>query len=187
MALKDIIGQERPVRILSGTIKRDRVPSSILLSGDSGIGKMLAARSYAKALNCLAPVDFDACDKCSSCRKIDSESHPDITFVLPENDEIKIESVRQAEEVLSLKPYEGKVKVLIVDDADLMNINAANAFLKTRRAARRQPYHPYLFKPRQTAGYHSLTLHAYPLPPALGRGLQAGHFDQGRGQRHRRL
>jgi DNA polymerase-3 subunit delta' len=51
--------------------------------------------------------------------------------VLPENDEIKIESVRQAEEVLSLKPYEGKVKVLIMDDADRMNISAANAFLKT--------------------------------------------------------
>ena len=117
MALRNIIGHERPVRILSGTIKRDRVPSSMLLSGDSGIGKMLAARSYAKALNCLSPIDFDACDECSSCRKIESGSHPDITCVLPENDEIKIESVRQAEEVLSLKPYEGRLKVLIMDDA----------------------------------------------------------------------
>ncbi len=131
MSLHDILGQEKAVRILLGTIKRERVPSSILLSGDSGIGKRLTALNYAKALNCLEPVDFDACDHCISCRKIDSETHPDIATMLPENDEIKIEAVRQAGEMLSLRPYEGRKKVLIIDDADFMNINAANAFLKT--------------------------------------------------------
>ena len=131
MSLHTIIGQEKAVRILSGTLKRGCVPSSVLLSGDSGIGKRLAALNYAKALNCLEPVDFDACDHCNSCRKIDVESHPDVTTLLPENDEIKIEVIRQAGEMLSLRPYEGKKKVLIFDDADFMNINAANAFLKT--------------------------------------------------------
>ena len=131
MALRDIIGQEKAVRILSGTIRRDRIPSSILLSGDSGIGKRLTALNYAKALNCLNLIDSDACDSCVSCRKIDGEIHPDVTTILPENDEIKIETIRRAEEILSLRPYEGKKKVIIVDDADTMNINAANAFLKT--------------------------------------------------------
>jgi DNA polymerase-3 subunit delta' len=131
MALKDIIGHEKPLRILLGTIKRERVPTSILFSGDSGIGKMLTALNYAKALNCLSPVDSDACDKCASCLKINSSSHPDVAAIIPENDEIKIDIVRQAEETLSLKPYEGKKKVLIMDDADTMNIGAANAFLKT--------------------------------------------------------
>jgi DNA polymerase III subunit delta' len=131
VALRNIIGQDKPVRILLGTIKRERVPSAVLLSGDSGIGKMLAALNYVKALNCLSPVDADACDKCQSCTKIDNASHADVALVLPENDEIKIESIRQAEEILSLKPYEGKIKVVIVDDADTMNIQAANAFLKT--------------------------------------------------------
>ena len=101
------------------------------MSGDSGIGKRLAALNYAKALNCQTPVDSDACDRCISCRKIDKEIHPDVTTLLPENDELKIETIRRAEEILSLRPYEGKKKVLIVDDADKMNINSANAFLKT--------------------------------------------------------
>ncbi len=131
MSLHTIIGQEQAVRILWGTIKRARVPTSILLSGDSGIGKRLAALNYAKALNCQTPVDSDACDRCISCRKIDKEIHPDVTTLLPENDELKIETIRRAEEILSLRPYEGKKKVLIVDDADKMNISSANAFLKT--------------------------------------------------------
>jgi DNA polymerase-3 subunit delta' len=131
MAFGDIIGHDKPVRILLGTIKRERVPTSILFSGDSGIGKMLTALNYAKALNCLSPANYDACDKCSSCLKINSSSHPDISLIVPENDEIKIDLVRQAEQTLSLKPYEGNKKILIVDDADRMNISAANAFLKT--------------------------------------------------------
>ena len=59
MALHNIIGQEKAVRILSGTIKRERVPSSILFSGDSGIGKRFAALNYAKVLNCMEPVDSE--------------------------------------------------------------------------------------------------------------------------------
>lgn len=131
MALRNIIGQDRALRILLGTLKRNRVPSSVLLSGDSGIGKRLAAINYAKAVNCLEPVDFDCCDKCMSCKKIDSEMYPDISMIVPENDVITIETIRNTQEVISLKPYEGRKKVLIVDDADAMNIYAANAFLKT--------------------------------------------------------
>lgn len=131
MALKNIIGQDRALRILLGTLKRDRVPTAMLLSGDAGIGKRLAAVNYAKALNCLEPVDFDCCDRCISCKKIDSETHPDVSIMAPENDVIVIEEIRRVEETLSLKTYEGKKKVVIIDAAETMNIYAANAFLKT--------------------------------------------------------
>jgi DNA polymerase-3 subunit delta' len=131
MALKDIIGQERALRILRGTLKRTRVPSAMLFSGDTGIGKRYAALSYAKAVNCLQPSGVDCCDVCSSCRKIDAGIHPDVTVLIPEGEGIKIEAVRKLEELLFLSPYEGKKKVVIMDDADAMNINAANAFLKT--------------------------------------------------------
>jgi DNA polymerase-3 subunit delta' len=131
MALRDIIGQERALRILSGTLKRDRIPSAVLLSGDSGVGKRLASVNYAKAINCLEPLDYDCCDKCVSCRKADAGTHPDVTVIMPENDEIKIETVRNVEDMLSLRPHEGRRKIVIIDDADMMNIYAANAFLKT--------------------------------------------------------
>lgn len=131
MALRHIIGQERGVRILLGTLRRDRVPSAMLISGDGGVGKKLAAITYAKAVNCLQPAEGDCCDACLSCRKIEAGIHPDVTVLLPEGEEIKIETVRTIEEALFLKPYEARKKVVIIDDADLMNSNAANAFLKT--------------------------------------------------------
>lgn len=148
MALRKIIGQDRALRILFGTIKRNRIPSAILLSGELGIGKRLAALNYAKAINCLQPVDFDCCDKCISCRKIDHDNHPDVLIITLQNMEdkldfkkreikdsnryeIPIEAVRKIEEILSFKPSEGKKKILIIDDADAMNDHAANAFLKT--------------------------------------------------------
>lgn len=131
MALKDIIGQEKALRILLGTLRRNRMPSSMLLSGDTGIGKKLTALNYAKAVNCLQPIDSDCCDTCSSCRKIESGIHPDVISVFPENNEIRIDEVRKIDEMLSFKAFEGRKKVVIIDDAETMNINAANAFLKT--------------------------------------------------------
>lgn len=131
MALKNIIGQERGVRILLGTLRRGRVPSAMLISGDGGIGKRLAALNYAKAVNCLQPTGGDCCDVCVSCRKIDAGTHPDVAVLVPGGQEIKIEAIRAIEETLFLKPYEGRKKVVVIDDADLMNLNAANAFLKT--------------------------------------------------------
>ncbi|MDI6802045.1 MAG: DNA polymerase III subunit delta' [Thermodesulfovibrionales bacterium] len=131
MAFKDIIGQDKAIRILTGTLKRNRVPSAMLFSGDSGIGKKIAARNYAKTINCLQLDGFDCCDKCISCKKIDSETHPDVSVIVPDNDVITIDAIRKVGEALSLKPYEGGEKIVIIDDADVMNINAANAFLKT--------------------------------------------------------
>jgi DNA polymerase-3 subunit delta' len=131
MGLRDVIGQHKAIRILLGTLRRERVPSSLLFTGDSGIGKKLTALNYAKALNCLDPVDHDACNRCISCRKIDGAIHPDVHVFVPDDDEIKIEMIRRAEEILSLTPLEGRRKVLIIDNAECMNTNAANAFLKT--------------------------------------------------------
>jgi DNA polymerase-3 subunit delta' len=73
----------------------------------------------------------DACDKCESCLKIASGSHPDVQLISPEERQIRIEEVRKIDEVLSYKPFEGIMKIVIVDDADTMNNAAANAFLKT--------------------------------------------------------
>lgn len=148
MAIKSIVGQDNALRILYGTLKKERVPSAILMSGDSGIGKMLAAINYAKAINCLNPVNFDCCDNCMSCKKIDASIHPDILNITLDNVEDKlsleerrakdsnryeypIEAVRKIEEFLYLRPNEARKKIVIIDDAETMNINAANSFLKT--------------------------------------------------------
>jgi DNA polymerase-3 subunit delta' len=144
MAIKDIIGQHKAVAVLTGMIRRQRLSSTYLFCGETGIGKKTTALQLAKALNCLdsaagktllgetrEPVAVDACDACDACRKIAAGTHPDVMLVAPEERQIRIEEIRMIDEALSFKPSEGRNKVVIVDDADTMNIPAANAFLKT--------------------------------------------------------
>lgn len=131
MAFRDIIGQERALKIIQGMLRRGRLPSALLFSGDDGIGKKLTAGNLAKTVNCAGQPDFDCCDACPSCRKINAETHPDVKVVLPEKDELRVDAIRAIEESLSFKSFEGGQKVIIMDDADFMNVYAANAFLKT--------------------------------------------------------
>lgn len=127
--------------MLRSAMQRGRVAASYLFAGEQGIGKRFAALNFAKALNCLTGAERghaalqgespDCCDACPSCRRIDKGSHPDFAFIAPEGTQIKVESIRRVEEMLSLKAYEARVKTVIVDDAEAMNPSAANAFLKT--------------------------------------------------------
>jgi DNA polymerase-3 subunit delta' len=153
MALKDIIGQEKALNILKGCINKERIPHAIFFAGDEGIGKKLTAINFAKTLNCTGTsagtdtfafdgeeetagqdtVFTDACDKCSSCIKIDKGTHPDVFILSPEGDggQITVSAIRQLEESLSYKPFEGEWKIAIIDNADRLNSSASNAFLKT--------------------------------------------------------
>ncbi len=139
MALKDIIGQEKAMGMLLGMLNRQRIASSYLFSGEPGIGKKATAVNFAKALNCRKTVvhltshdsQIDACDECDSCVKISEGTHPDVILLTPEERQIRIEEIRMIDDALSFKPFEGRKKVVIVDDAETMNIAAANAFLKT--------------------------------------------------------
>lgn len=151
MALADVIGQGKALKILRGAMGRGRVASSYLFAGEQGIGKKLAAINFAKALNCHNPVAsgekgiIDSCDACPSCKKIDSGAHPDFMLIEPDRGMIKIGQIKRSEtsrdedgkpffsieEMLSLKAREARVRVIVLDDADRMNSEAANAFLKT--------------------------------------------------------
>jgi len=131
MSFSKLIGHERPLRILRGLIGTGRIPTTYLFSGQKGIGKHLAAVEFAKALNCERREGDDACDRCRACVRIDALSHSDLRLIAPDDGVIKVEQVRELEEFLSLKPLEGVKKTVIVDDAELMNVFSANAFLKT--------------------------------------------------------
>ncbi len=153
MALRNVIGQDKAVDIILKTVQRSRISSSYLFAGESGIGKKFTAVNLAKTLNCLNreqrawPEEtennpefrtqnserfaLDACDECSSCRKIEAGIHPDFLLISPEGGQIRVEEIRAVDDALSFKAFEGRYKVVIVDDADTMNQYAANAFLKT--------------------------------------------------------
>ena len=131
MSFKKIVSQERAIRILQGTIKKERIPSAFLFIGEPYIGKTTTAIEYAKALNCLNNDNFDSCDSCQSCKKIEKGIHPDLKIITAEKDTIIIDDIRDLEEFVSLQSLEGKYKVVIVKNAEKMNQYAANAMLKT--------------------------------------------------------
>jgi len=130
MSFQDICGHEKQLAKLQSLLIRGRVPHAFLFYGMEGIGKRTTAWTLAKALNCLKG-PRDSCDACSQCRKTDHKNHPDIIILRPEGQFIKIQAIRDLQERMKFKPWEGKKRVCIIDDADRMNDAAANALLKT--------------------------------------------------------
>ncbi len=152
MALRDILGQEKALGILKGGIVKACIAHAYLFTGEDGIGKKLTAINFAKTLNCAQNTEYrtqntdkknpgsgfrvpgsgiDCCDNCPSCIKINKGIHPDVFIIEPQNGQIRVDIIRKLEESLSYKPFEGKWKIAIIDEADNFNQSAANAFLKT--------------------------------------------------------
>jgi DNA polymerase III subunit delta' len=120
---------ERVKRVLSQSVKHQRLPPAYLFVGPAGVGKRTTAMALAKALNCPAQ-NGDACEQCAVCLRIERHLHPDIHLVEPQGQVIKIDQVRQLREVLALQAYEGRVKVAILDDVGKLTVEAGNALLK---------------------------------------------------------
>lgn len=130
MSFKEIIGQDKPIAMLKEFMEQSCVKGGYLFSGPEGIGKYMAARTLAKALNCQDGL-LDSCDKCSSCLKIEKGLHPDVHLInAPDSDAIKIEFIRQMQKEISLKPYEARIKVFVIDNAHNLTAEASNALLK---------------------------------------------------------
>jgi DNA polymerase-3 subunit delta' len=134
MAFSDIKGQDKAIEILKGIMIRGRLAHAYLFTGDKGVGKYLTAKTFAKALNCMYEgtySQFDSCGLCSSCIKIEKGIHPDVFELQPEKGQIKVDMIRKLEDDFSLKAFEGKWKIALIDDAETLNPYAGNAFLKT--------------------------------------------------------
>ena len=120
------------VGLLSQAIARQSLTPSLILSGPEGVGKRLTAISIAQELNCLSPVDGGACGTCTVCKRIARGAHPDVMTIEPgESGSIKIEQVRAAIERAVYRPFEGRKRVTIIEQADALVDAAQNALLKT--------------------------------------------------------
>ena len=117
---------------LRGAYEAARLPHSLLLLSAPGLGaEQLATWGTALAL-CDSPGPRP-CDACASCRLLRSDTHPDTHIVRLEEDaqQIKIDQVRELIDSLTLKSYRGGYKVGVIEGAEALNANGANAFLKT--------------------------------------------------------
>lgn len=135
MPFRDVAGHRRLLELTAHAALRGSLPPSLIFGGPEGIGKRRAAIALAQLLNCMSPPPLeeeDACGACRSCTRIARGTHPDVLVVEPgETGAIKIEQVRDAVDRSAYRPFEGRRRVVIVDDADAMMGEAQNALLKT--------------------------------------------------------
>lgn len=116
----------------AAALQGSRLPHALLLHGLAGLGKGALAEWIARATLC-EHAERAPCGACTSCTLHEAGSHPDLRRVYVEvgKKQIAIDDVRELIGALSLKSYRGGRKVGIVDPADAMNVNGANALLKT--------------------------------------------------------
>jgi DNA polymerase-3 subunit delta' len=132
MPFSAVLGHARPLGLLSRSIARGSLPQSLLFTGPEGVGKRLVAQAVAAALNCLSPRGHDACGVCAACRRIAKGTHPDVLVIEPPDaGATKIEFVRPAIAATAYKPFEGRRRVVIVDEADRLTDDAESALLKS--------------------------------------------------------
>jgi DNA polymerase-3 subunit delta' len=145
--LDQLTGNDRVKKLLRGMLEARRIPGAMLFTGEEGVGKKLFALEIAKALNCRTPQGAEGCGSCSSCKRISrfnypqsSESddwkgivwtdHADVGLVTAPKRVLLVEQMRAIEREANFRPYEGRARVFLIDDADKLNDSSANALLK---------------------------------------------------------
>lgn len=110
-----------------------RLPHALLIHGPSGIGKSLFARRLAVALLCHNTTHGDACGDCQGCRLVRAGHHPDMLWLQPEapGKPIKVDQIRQLNTFVARTTEFGGARLVCLEAAEQMNINAANSLLKT--------------------------------------------------------
>jgi DNA polymerase III subunit delta' len=133
--LDQILGQPRALGQLRRMLESGKLPHALLFVGPPGVGKRTTAIALAATLNCERP---DArpgagCGTCGPCHKIEAGVHPDVWTLAPGGvgNVLAIEAIRELGQRLPYPPHEGRARVVVIEEADRMTPQAANAFLKT--------------------------------------------------------
>ena len=129
MRFSDILGHEKPLNIINAYIEKSCFSGGYIFSGPEGVGKKTVAEIIAQKLNCTA-LNEKPCGSCSSCLKMEKLQHPDLHIIESDASQIKIEDIRSLQREASFRPYEGVIKVFIINDAHRLNPEAANSLLK---------------------------------------------------------
>lgn len=148
MPFRAITGHRPLLDLLARATARDTLPPSLVFAGPEGVGKRLTALALAQALNCDRPIDDDmrgdiggaapmsagkdACGACAPCKRIARGVHADVLVLEPgDSGAIKLDRVREAIDRAAYRPFEGRRRLVMIDGADALNVEAQNALLKT--------------------------------------------------------
>lgn len=129
----DLVGNEWAVELLRQQITHGTTRHAYLFAGPSGVGRRTLALRLAQALNCTQPIETGIpCGQCRDCKQIESMGHPDLTIIQADSEGgiLKVDQVREARRMLTLKPYQSKYRVTVFLRFQEANESAANALLK---------------------------------------------------------
>ena len=130
MSFENILGNNDIKQLLTHSVKSNNILHSYMFVGTDGIGKSLFAKEFSKMILCLS--ENKPCNTCSSCIKFDTNNHPDFTTIDSEDKKsIKIGQIRLLQEQIAEKPIISLRKVYIINNSDLMTVEAQNCLLKT--------------------------------------------------------
>lgn len=125
-----VMGHEKAVALLEKSLRGGKLSHAYLFVGPPHVGKMTLAMNLAQALNCQG--EERPCGGCPQCQRIARGVHADVQVMgLAGRMEIGIDQIREMQHAASLKPFEGRNRVFIIDGADHLSHEAANCLLKT--------------------------------------------------------
>ncbi|HLS08967.1 DNA polymerase III subunit delta' [Lentibacillus sp.] len=117
-------------KIITNSIKRDRVSHAYLLQGERGTGKEAIALLLAKTLFCSNRSGVEPCRECNECKRIESGNHPDVHWIEPDGQSIRKEQIEHLQKEFTYSGLESDQKVYVVKGADTLTPNASNRILK---------------------------------------------------------
>lgn len=125
---ENIIGQDYSIQMLKNSIIHNKISHAYLFTGPRGTGKTSTAKVFAKTINCLNPVNGEACGKCADCLAFSTS--PDIIEIDAASNN-GVDDIRELINNVKIAPSEGKYKIYIIDEVHMMTTSAFNALLLT--------------------------------------------------------
>ncbi len=123
-----LVGQEYTKKLLKNSVINNKFAHAYIFTGPRGTGKTSSAKIFAKAINCLHPIDGNPCNKCQNC--VNFESSPDI-IELDAASNNGVDDIREIINNVRLAPSSMKIKVYIIDEFHMLSTSAFNALLLT--------------------------------------------------------
>ena len=127
---EDVVGQEHIVKTLKNQIKHNNIGHAYLFSGTRGTGKTSTAKIFARAVNCLNPINEEPCNECEICVDTLNDNIMDIVEIDAASNN-SVDDIRELRESVKYTPSKAKYKVYIIDEVHMLSQGAFNALLKT--------------------------------------------------------